>query len=213
MQYARTWMKARLQQCSFGLRGLGGGLLQKDTAIITTDPRMFVAMSRRCDHKHKHETVQGYNTKHSENYSPEMGAAIAKVVAAGALRARAAGPRCAKRPAAALPDAPAKKASKAAVGGAVVPSAGRAVGPSAQVPTTPRFWATRRKDRAPLWMVRAKTDGKERQIVQFTRSQLGSRNGHDVATVFMRLLVKYYERVRRLPEKSEQRALKAEALA
>ncbi len=51
------------------------------------------------------------------------------------------------------------------------------------------------------------------QIVQFTRSQLGSRNGHAVATVFMRLLVKHYERVRRLPEKSEQRALKAEALA
>ena len=74
------WLSVRLDQCSVGLTGPGGGLHLKPTAIRTTCPAMAQAMNLRCSGDHAHETVEGKATSLSAMYSPQLARRIANVV-------------------------------------------------------------------------------------------------------------------------------------
>ena len=72
--------KARLDQCTVGLLGPGGNLMQKPTLIVSNCPAMQVALSKCCPGTHQHETCQGSATRPAENYPWELARLVASVV-------------------------------------------------------------------------------------------------------------------------------------
>ena len=72
--------KTRLDQCTVGLTGPGGNLMQKPTLIVSNCPAMQVALSKCCPGTHQHETCQGSATRPAENYPWEMARLVASVV-------------------------------------------------------------------------------------------------------------------------------------
>ena len=75
--------KAQLAQCRTNLRGPGGGLHWKLTAIISTSIAMLAAFSLTCRCVQPHEVVRGAATELSEIYTDEFGEIAAEIMMMG----------------------------------------------------------------------------------------------------------------------------------
>eukprot|EP00435_Cladocopium_sp_Y103_P006371 s604_g2.t1 len=78
-ELGRSWLRARIDGCRYGLRSANGGFLQKSWTIGTTSEHFYhLYKAKTCPGCHEHERIQGLETQRSAFYPWRMCRSIAQ---------------------------------------------------------------------------------------------------------------------------------------